>query len=247
MIPALQVSEGDLPASHRPAIWVIARQHAWEVGGSWVATGFAEWLLSKDPLAKQLRSETEIFIVPVMDGDRVATGDGGKDSLPQDDNRDWSDAAHYPEVTAIQQRILTLAKEKRMALLVDVHDPNAKARESQLWVTPTQFLNATQAQNQERFIRAAIKEIQDPMPVTDKLVWDGPAATAYWQVWWHRLSCPWVYEHSDPQTVAVTFEVPWNAPDSTISGYRSVGQGLGRAIERYIRETTSTSQAPASQ
>lgn len=56
LVPALQVSEGDLPAAHRPAIWVIARQHAWEVGGSWVSIGFAEWLLSQDPRATRLRS-----------------------------------------------------------------------------------------------------------------------------------------------------------------------------------------------
>jgi len=35
----------------------------------------------------------------------------------------------------------------------------------------------------------------------------------------------------------VTLEVPWNAPASTISGYRAVGEGLGRAIELYLRET----------
>jgi hypothetical protein len=39
------------------------------------------------------------------------------------------------------------------------------------------------------------------------------------------LTCPWVYEHANPQTVAVTLEVPWNADASTISGYRSVGEG----------------------
>ncbi len=236
-VPALQVSEGNTPSSRRPAIWVIARQHAWEVGGSWVAAGFTDWLLSDDQRASWLRSHAEIFIVPVMDSDRVATGDGGKDSLPRDHNRDWSDAPHYPEVTAVEKSVLALAKQNRMALLVDVHDPSAKARDCQLWVTPTKFLSALTAQNQDRFIRAAIKEIQGPIPETEKLVWDGPADTPFWHTWWHRLSCPWVYEHANPQTVAVTLEVAWNAPDSTISGYGSVGEGLGRAIELYMHQT----------
>lgn len=239
-VPALQVSEGDLPASNRPAIWVLGRQHAWEVGGTWVVAGFAEWLLSNDPRATRLRSEAEIFVVPVMDGDHVATGDGGKDSIPRDPNRDWSDTAYYREVAAVQKSVLAQVKENRMALFVDVHDPGAKARDSQLWVTPTKFLGALGAQNQERFIRAAIKEVQPPMPVTDHLVWDGPAATEYWQTEWHHLSCPWVYEHGNAQTVAVTLEVPWNAPDSTIDGYHSVGEGLGRTIELYMSETQSS-------
>ncbi len=236
-VPALQVSEGDLPASRRPAIWVIARQHAWEVGGTWVGIGFAEWLLGEDQRAVRLRAQAEIFLVPVMDGDRVVSGDGGKQSLPQDHNEDWSATPHYPEVAAVQRRILGAAKENRMAVLIDLHNPNAKARECQMWVTPTNFLSALAAQNQQHLIQAALQEIQPPMPVMEKLVWDGPAKEAHWQTAWHSLTCPWVYEHANPQTVALTLEVPWNAPASTTSGYRSVGRGLGRALELYLRET----------
>ena len=237
LVPALQVSEGDLPAAHRPAIWVIARQHAWEVGGTWVSIGFAEWLLSQDPRATRLRSQAEIFIVPVMDSDRVATGDGGKESIPRDHNEDWSDAPNYPEVAAVEKRILAAAAENRMALLVDLHDPNLKARESQLWATPANFLGALAAQNQQRFIQSASQEITEPMAVAKNIIWDGPEKAGWWQTAWHHLTCPWVYEHANPQTVAVTLEVPWNAPASTISGYRSVGEGLGRTIELYLRET----------
>ncbi|SPE53209.1 conserved exported hypothetical protein [Verrucomicrobia bacterium] len=236
-VPVLQVSEGDLPASRRPVVWVMARQHAWEVGGTWVGFGFAEWLLSEDKRAARLRSQAEVFVVPVMDGDRVVTGDGGKESIPRDHNEDWSATAHYPEVAAVQQRILASVKENRMALLIDLHNPNAKARDCQLWVTPTNYLSALAAHNQERFIRAAIREIEAPMPIAGQLIWDGPGKEDRWQTAWHSLTCPWVYEHANPQTVALTLEVPWNAPASTTSGYRSVGQGLGRAIELYLCET----------
>src|SRR5215469_4829269 len=126
-----------------------------------------------------------------------------------------------------------------MAMLVDLHNPSAKARGTQLWATPTNFLSALAVQNQERFIRAAIQEIQDPMPETDKLVWDGPGKVPWWQTAWHHLTCPWVYEHANASTVAVTMEVAWNAPASTIGGYGAVGQGLGRTIELYLRETPS--------
>jgi hypothetical protein len=45
----------------------------------WVAQGFAEWLLSdRDADAAWLRQHGEVFIVPIMDVDNVATGNGGK-------------------------------------------------------------------------------------------------------------------------------------------------------------------------
>src|SRR5829696_1243708 len=39
----------------RRAIWVQARQHAWESGASWVARGFTEWSTSDDVDARWLR------------------------------------------------------------------------------------------------------------------------------------------------------------------------------------------------
>jgi hypothetical protein len=239
-VPALQVQEGSLPESRRPVIWVLARQHAWEVGGTWVGIGFAEWLTSDDERAKRLRSEAEVFFVPVMDADRVVTGDGGKESIPHDHNEDWSESPHYPEVAAVEKRIVAQVKKNRMALLVDLHDPNNKAAESQLWVTPTNLLSTLAARNQDRLIEACRGEILSPLPFPPEghLIWDSPGAAGWWKTAWHNLTCPWVYEHANSQTVAVTLEVPWNTSSSTTKGYRAVGDGLGRAIERYMRERT---------
>src|SRR6185436_1582322 len=85
-VPVLKISEGKKSASERPVIWVHARQHAWEVGSSWVATGFADWVLGNDEGAKWLRQNNEIYLIPIMDIDHVATGDGGKHALPHDHN-----------------------------------------------------------------------------------------------------------------------------------------------------------------
>ncbi len=90
--------------SRLPAVWIQARQHAWESGSSWVARGFVEWLLGDEPEARWLREHADVTVIPVMDVDRVATGDGGKESSPHDHNRDWSLMPHYPEVVAADQR-----------------------------------------------------------------------------------------------------------------------------------------------
>ena len=88
VVPMLHVQEGERTKEQRFGVWVQARQHAWESGSSWVAQGFGEWLLSDSADAAWLRQHAEIFIVPVMDVDNTATGNGGKDAQPQDHNRD---------------------------------------------------------------------------------------------------------------------------------------------------------------
>lgn len=72
-----------------PAVWVQARQHAWESGSSWVARGFVEWLLGDEPEAGWLREHAEVIVIPVLDVDRVATGDGGKESSPREHHPLW--------------------------------------------------------------------------------------------------------------------------------------------------------------
>lgn len=101
-VPLLRVAAGPLPVERRPSVWVQARQHAWESGSSWVARGFGDWLLGDAEAARRLRERAEILIVPIMDVDNAATGNGGKDAVPHDHNRDWSAAPHWNETVAAQ-------------------------------------------------------------------------------------------------------------------------------------------------
>ena len=110
-VRGLRVSEAT--ASKPPGIWVHARQHAWESGSCWVARGFTEWLVSDDADAKWLRANAEVFLVPIIDVDNAATGNGGKEANPRDHNRDWDDQPYYPEVAAAQQRLRGWVKENR--------------------------------------------------------------------------------------------------------------------------------------
>jgi hypothetical protein len=233
-VPALRIAEGETNASQRAGIWILARQHAWEAGGTWVGIGIAEWLASNDPRAQSMRRNAEFFFVPVMDPDHVATGDGGKECLPQDQNRDWSDAPHWPEVAAVQKHVRSLVKEGRMDLLIDLHNPGAAAREVDLWITPTNLLGAVQGRNQTKLFAAIRAEVTSPIRAKAEPHWDGPSPDH--PATWHTLSCPWVYEHGNPHTVAITVETPWNMPAGTTTGYREVGRKLGLAIERYLRE-----------
>ena len=140
--PALRL-QGGRPADEQdgPAIWLQARQHAWESGSSWVCRGAAEWLAGDDRRAERLRERCEIYIVPIMDIDNTATGNGGKECLPQDHNRDWTDKPHHAEVAAAQKHLLRLADEKRLALFVDLHNPGPNDKQPFFYFCPEDTLD----------------------------------------------------------------------------------------------------------
>lgn len=218
-------------ADKKPAVWIQARQHAWESGASWVARGLVEWLLGEEAEAKWLREHAEVFVVPIMDVDRVATGDGGKESDPRDHNRDWTDAPHYPEIAATQQRLLAFATEDRLAVFLDLHNPSANDRRPFFFVGPPELLSDVARANRERFLGLAAAMIDGPLAVDPK-----PRVTGQnYHPLWRQISGQWVNDHGNSFTLAACLETSWNTSHSTTEGYRAVGAKLGRAVAAYLR------------
>jgi hypothetical protein len=229
-VPGLRISEEDRPSTPRPVIWITGRQHAWECGGSWVGIGLAEWLAGDDEAATWLRRNAEVFLVPLMDVDHVASGDGGKHALPQDHNRDWSDAPHWPEVAAVQQQILARAGEGRLAVFLDLHNPSPGAAEQTFYIHSPPYVSEPAAAAQERFLAHARAEFGGI-----RLLDGNPSKPEHLPIW-ERISTSWVVRHGNPQTVSLTVETPWNTPKGTPAGYREVGRKLGLTLARYLRE-----------
>lgn len=226
-VPLLKICDSKTANSKRPAIWVQARQHAWEVGGSWVAAGLAHWLVSNDPQAIWLRQNAEIYIVPLMDVDHVATGNGGKHALPRDHNRDWDEKPHWPEVAAAQKHIKRLSNENRLNIFLDLHNPAAGNKVQTLYVLDKSYMGAEAFPRQERFIQLMMEyfgEIKqnrnNPKPANPD--------------WEERVSEVWVLDHANPNTIAFCVETPWNVPAGTPEGYAIAGQKLGRAMEKLL-------------
>lgn len=227
--PALRVRETGTPDNERLRIWVQARQHAWESGSSWVCQGFVKWLISDDPAAVRLRKSTEIVIVPIMDIDNVTLGAGGKNEVPQDHNRDWTDHPHWRSVEAAQQEILKMNAEDRFALFVDLHNPSAGDREPYFYTAPHQILSEVGKRRLDTFLEAARTEMTAPLAFRGKTIESGASYDKNWQA----ISKNWVMQRCNPHAVALTLETAWNTPDSTPEGYQHVGHGLGRTIGRY--------------
>lgn len=215
-----------------PAIWVHARQHAWESGASWVARGFTEWLMSPDEDAQWLRTNAEIFLIPIMDVDNVATGNGGKEADPRDHNRDWTEHPAYPEVAAAQKRLLALAKEGRLSLFLDLHNPAPNDRQPFFFVGPEELLAPPAKENRAKFLATAMEHINGPLAVEKKVRTTG----ASYHPLYKQISGMWVGDHGNPDTVAACLETSWNTPHSTTEGYRTVGKQLGQAVTDYLRQ-----------
>lgn len=233
-VPMLHVREGDRTQSQRFGVWIQARQHAWESGSSWVAQGLIEWVVSDSVDAAWLRQHADIYIVPVMDVDNAATGNGGKDALPHDHNRDWSENPHWNEVQAAQRRIQELIDAVRMDVFVDLHNP-APGDPTFFYILPHEMLKEPMISLRDRFIELAyarISRIKPLIPMSNQ-----PKITgSNYHPLWKQISSNWVSMNGNPHTVSLCLETIWNSENSTTTGYRAVGASLAATVRDYLAE-----------
>lgn len=228
-VEALRIGSPDAPG----AIWVQARQHAWESGSSWVGDGWLRWIASDDPRAQQLRNSHEIYFVPIMDVDNVALGAGGKDAIPRDHNRDWADAPVYPEVAAAQRRLRELIAQGRLRVFLDLHNP-APSDHQPFFFGPLDYeqLEAEHRRRYDRFLELATEYIRGPLAIQPRYRFATYVRTDEER---SRVSGNWVRSQIDQQAIALTLETAWNTPHSDIEGYRQVGRGLAQTVARFLQ------------
>lgn len=231
-VPAVRISEPGTN-TQRFSIWIQARQHAWECGSSWVARGFVEWLVSKDPAAESLRRKADIVVIPIMDVDSVEQGQGGKRAIPHDQNMDWGRAPYFPEVAAGMDQLSTLAKADRLDLFLDLHNPGSERRSLMIYIPPVPLLSPQRVANEDRFLKIMREQISEPFPYTGDI---GPDGKTY-DPEVDKTVDAWVAAQSRPHVVSLTAEIPWNMPGGTPSGYLKTGAQLGRCIDLYLQES----------
>jgi hypothetical protein len=220
---------GNENAPHQ--VWVGARHHAWETGGSQVGRGFIRWYASDE--ARTLRTKTCLHFIPIMDVDNVTLGAGGKEAVPRDHNRDWADAPIYPEVAAAQRMIHAIHEKHGLDVYLDLHNPGAN--DPIFFFGPFAFERMTgiQQRNYKRWMELAIANITTPSPVEPKYRYANYVTTEEER---SRMSSGWVRNHTGIFTLSVTLETGWNSPLMSAEGYSSVGIGLGRALRDYLVE-----------
>lgn len=227
---AVRFSEPGASDETRYGIWVQARQHAWEIGGSWTAHGLIQWLASDDDTARTLRQKAQVFVVPIMDVDSVEKGSGGKWQLPHDHNRDWSDKPHWNSVKAAMKRCRELDNEGRLDIFLDLHDPTWQAP-FEFWCNPYPTMLGQRRRNTDYFLMCAQGEIVGP------LVFDPEVFSPY------TLDTPtagnWSSQRTRSHVVGGTCEVgvypPTGFKEAPPTQHFIAGAELGRTFERFLK------------
>jgi hypothetical protein len=107
-LPLLTITDPAAPDRGKKVVWLMARQHAWETGTSWVADGAVRFLLSGDADAARLRRSVIFKVLPMFDPDGVAEGAVRFNAGGHDNNRNWDavDARLMPEIAAAKAVLL---------------------------------------------------------------------------------------------------------------------------------------------
>jgi hypothetical protein len=121
------VTNAAVSEKNKKVIWMIARQHAWESGTSWVVDGALRSLAGPNASNAALLDTVIFNFLPMCDPDGVATGGVRFNVNGYDVNRNWDavDAKLMPEIAAMRKTILGWVDGgHRIDLLLNLHNDN---------------------------------------------------------------------------------------------------------------------------
>ena len=98
----------------RAPIWIIARQHPGETMAEWFVEGLLERLLDgADPVARTLREQALLYLVPNMNPDGAVRGNLRTNAAGRNLNREWRepDPVASPEVFLVRAVFFSTAEE----------------------------------------------------------------------------------------------------------------------------------------
>lgn len=230
----LVVRHPEAPAD-LPVLWVLARQHPGETGGSWKMEGLLEWLLSGDADADALLRRIEFHLVPCMNPDGVVLGNYRRNSLGLNLNREWSntDPATAPTVHAVREAMTAQRDAGRVLVaFVDLHSISV-ARKNFMYTTEDMWLDEEYDAEVDAFLRA----FEGINPKFNHAGTEpSPANTA-------NVAKNWAYlEFTVP---SYTFETAYQDIQlgehaghyMQVEDYRALGRDMGRAIKKvYLDE-----------
>ena len=126
-IPLLTITNAQIPTEKKKVVWLMARQHAWEAGTSWVMEGVIKHLLESDE-GKKMLDRVVFQLIPMADPDGVARGGVRFNQFGHDLNRNWDlvKPAEMPEIQAEKKDITDwLARGNRIDFFLTLHNTEA--------------------------------------------------------------------------------------------------------------------------
>jgi len=133
------VTNPDIPAAQKKTVWLQSRQHAWETGTSFTMEGALRWVVSDDPIAKELRGRIIFKFTPMLDPDGCATGQVRFNANGYDVNRHWDKVdlqnkeflRLMPEIWYAKKAILAHHSQHPIAVMVNLHNTKTEYLDTQ--------------------------------------------------------------------------------------------------------------------
>ena len=117
-----------------------------------------------------------------------------------------------------------------MDVFLDLHNPAPGDKEAHFYAPPDDALHGQQAARSAAFNEMAVPAIRAVIPIMGKPKISGPG----YHPLWRQISCTWVAEHGNDQTMALCLETPWNTENGTTDGYKKVGATLAKVVQKYL-------------
>lgn len=149
-VPLIRITDPAIPDTYKQLVWILGGQHPFELPGLHTVRHMMDFLVSDDPIARELRQKSIFYVCPLVDVDASDNGLSGKKKLGrgtpaypvQDLNWDWNvmlnsnnsirntqggpnayDNISHPQVFALQQLIYTTARNNPLRIFLDSHSP----------------------------------------------------------------------------------------------------------------------------
>lgn len=223
--PLIRVSNDyGTPESRRPGLYVMARQHAGEVSGSWVLDGFLRAMQSMGAEAPL------VWAVPLTNIDGIEQGDYGKDNFPYDLNRAWGQPPMRHETLVFQNDMQRWVTRCRPMLGIDFHAPGACETAGIYTYVPDPEVDRAAYNAIVRWVEEVEASLEADYAAESfarvaryPSRWETPSFRKYG---WPNLGVP-----------CITFENPYamiNGRTLTREAYREAGGRIARAIARVI-------------
>ena len=120
----LTITDPNVPLEQKKVIWLMARQHSWEAGTSWVMEGIIRYLLDSAE-GEALLDQLVFQLVPMADPDGVVRGGVRFNKYGHDLNRNWDlvKPEEMPEIQAQKKAVVAwLSEGNQIDLFVTLHN-----------------------------------------------------------------------------------------------------------------------------
>ena len=236
---------GCLDGRPKYRIFMSSRHHCSEATATPVLEGVAAAFLADDDLGRWLCANVELMLVPFTDYDGVVDGDQGKNRMPHDHNRDYTEFI-YPETRAIRDWIMTHAGG-RLDVFIDAHSPWIRGKYNEWLYTPWKDPKIVPSAENEKRFSALLERLQ-----CGSMRYRASDDLPFGKDWntgrnYHlgRSAVIWACQSVKGLKICRSYEVPFanaNGAVVTPTACRDLGRDTAKVFRALLTELESKSQ-----